>query len=60
MTSFARVLLWEMAMVTYLLAGFATWFVAALGLGIGLGKLINAHQRPIAPNSDVRGATRAA
>jgi len=49
-----------MSMVTYLLAGFATWFVAALGLGIGLGKLINAHQRPIPRKADVRGATRAA
>jgi len=49
-----------MAMVTYLLAGFAIWFVAALGLGMLLGKLINAHQRSMTPNADVRETTRAA
>ena len=47
-------------MVNYLLAGLAAWFVAALGLGMWLGKLINAHQRSIAPNTDVRETTRAA
>lgn len=46
-------------MVTYLLAGLAVWFVAAVGVGIGLGKLINAHQRTPSPNADVR-RTRAA
>jgi hypothetical protein len=49
-----------MTMVTYLLAFLAIWFVAALGLGMVLGKLINAHQRSMPPKADVGGATRAA
>lgn len=29
----------------YLAAGLGVWFVAALGLGVILGKLISAHER---------------
>jgi hypothetical protein len=36
-------------MMTVLLAGLGAWFVAALGIGIGLGKLISAHERNAAP-----------
>lgn len=40
-------------MVTYLLAGLGAWFVAALALGIGLGKLISAHERTQPWNVDL-------
>jgi uncharacterized membrane protein YphA (DoxX/SURF4 family) len=32
-------------MLTWLVAGFAAWFIAALAAGIALGKLISAHER---------------
>jgi hypothetical protein len=49
-------------MLTYLLAGLGIWFVAALGLGIVLGKLISAHERSTQWADDVRkpSAPRAA
>jgi hypothetical protein len=49
-------------MVTHLLAGFGAWFVAALALGIGLGKLISAHERTAPWSVDVpeRSTSRAA
>ncbi|HEY7290843.1 MAG TPA: hypothetical protein VH583_13485 [Vicinamibacterales bacterium] len=31
--------------MTQVLIGLGAWFVAALGLGIGLGKMIAAHER---------------
>jgi hypothetical protein len=49
-------------MVTYLLAGLGAWFVAALALGIGLGKLISAHERtePWSVDISKRSTPRAA
>ena len=32
-------------MLTFVLAGLGAWFIAALGLGVALGKLISAHER---------------
>jgi hypothetical protein len=31
-------------MVTLVIAGLGAWFVAALGIGVLLGKLISAHE----------------